>query len=98
MIDNNGMLIFNKSGLLDAGYSANADSLDCYYQDIFRVTDDDFHVEYGPEKKMTGNDRPNSDFVFVQCYNFAGISAYKNFHAYVQKISTVRKLKVTSSQ
>lgn len=93
-IDDDGVLKFNKSGLEEAGYDPSAGSLQCYYQEISRVTDDDFRIEYGPQIQMSGYDRPQSDFVYVKCVNFFNTAVYKNYHAYVQKRPTVRKFKV----
>lgn len=45
---------------------------------------------------MTGFNKPQSDFIYVNCNNFAGISIYENFHASVQRHPSVRKFKVRS--
>lgn len=45
---------------------------------------------------MTGFNKPLSDFIYVNCNNFAGISIYDNFHASVQRHPSVRKFKVRS--
>lgn len=92
-IDDDGILRFNKTGLVEAGYDPSADSLQCYYQEITRVPDDDFNIEYGPQIQMSGYDRPTSDFVYVECVNFANIAVYKNYHAHAQRQPSVRKFK-----
>lgn len=90
MIDEDGFLVYNESALVLAGYDRNSiSSLKCSYQEIFRPNEDDFKVIYGPEKGVTGHDYLESDFVYVQCKNFAGIVFYNNFHAHVRKNPSV---------
>lgn len=62
-----------------------------------RAEESDFDVVYGPKLPMTGHDQLSSDFVYVECKNFVGISVYQNFHANVQRNHTVRKFKVSQS-
>ncbi|KAG8326851.1 hypothetical protein J6590_032684 [Homalodisca vitripennis] len=62
-------------------------------EEIFRAPKSDFDVIYSNPTLMKGCDQLQSDFVFVECYNFAGISIYQNFHASVQRNQSVRKFK-----
>ncbi|RZF48176.1 hypothetical protein LSTR_LSTR015920 [Laodelphax striatellus] len=93
MVDKRGHLVYNRTALLEAGYDSNASSLHCVYQQITRAADDDFNVVYGDEIQMTGDDQLTTDFVFVECRNFATIAIYQNFHAYVQRDPTVHRFK-----
>lgn len=65
-------------------------------QEINRVAENDFEVVYSSRIVMTGFNKPQSDFIYVNCNNFAGISIYDNFHASVQRHPSVRKFKVRS--
>lgn len=91
---NTGLLQFNASGFEESGYSMTSNTLRCYYQEIFRPVDDDFHLEYGPQIPITGFHEPLTDFIYVSCTNLFGITAYSNFHAYVRRRPEVRKFKV----
>lgn len=44
---------------------------------------------------MSGRDRPRSDFIYVECQNFAGFRTYSNFHAFAQRNETVRRFRVS---
>ncbi|XP_050441596.1 uncharacterized protein LOC126846324 isoform X3 [Adelges cooleyi] len=90
---NTGLLQFNSSGFEEAGYSLKSNALHCYYQEIHRPKDDDFHVEYGPQIPMVSLHEPKTDFVFVSCTNFLGLTVYSNFHAYARRKPEVRKFK-----
>ncbi|XP_046660865.1 uncharacterized protein LOC124354454 isoform X1 [Homalodisca vitripennis] len=92
MIDEEGYLKYNKSGLVEGGYDIDSPP-SCYFQEIFRAPKSDFDVIYSNPTLMKGCDQLQSDFVFVECYNFAGISIYQNFHASVQRNQSVRKFK-----
>ncbi|XP_075230929.1 uncharacterized protein LOC142329898 [Lycorma delicatula] len=87
MIDKNGFLVYNETALAEAGYDKS--SISCTYQEIFRPLNNDFTVNYGPEIKITGHDVPKTDFIYVQCKNFA-VVIYRNFHAYVRRSPSVR--------
>lgn len=89
-----GLLQFNASGLEESGYSLNSNTLNCYYQEIYRVKDNDFDLKYGPEIPITGLHEPQTDFIYVACTNFLGFSVYSNFHAYARRRPEVRKFKV----
>lgn len=93
---NSGLLQFNSSGFEEAGYSLESNSLRCYYQEIYRPKDDDFHVIYGPQIPIIDLHEPRTDFIFVSCVNFFGLTVYSNFHAYARRRPEVRKFKVSN--
>ncbi|CAH1724499.1 unnamed protein product [Aphis gossypii] len=88
-----GLLQFNASGFEESGYSMTSNTLHCYYQEIYRPIDDDFHLEYGPQIPITGFHEPLTDFIYVSCTNLFGITVYSNFHAYARRRPEVRKFK-----
>lgn len=89
-----GLLQFNVSGFKESGYSLDSNTLRCYYQEIYRPSEDDYRVEYGPRIPITGLHEPRTDFIFVSCANFLGFAVYSNFHAYARRRPEVRKFKV----
>lgn len=94
---NTGLLQFNVSGFEESGYSLSSNTLHCYYQEIHRLKDDDFRLKYGPQILITGLHEPQTDFIYVVCYNFLGFTVYSNFHAYARRKSEVRKFKVIAN-
>lgn len=79
-IDDNDMLKYNLTAVTSQGYVA--EKLNCDYSDIIRKND--FEVEYAePEPISINGTRMKSDFVYVSCYNFAGIAFYTNVHCHV---------------
>ncbi|XP_054283059.1 uncharacterized protein LOC129000151 isoform X1 [Macrosteles quadrilineatus] len=92
LMDEEGYLRFNKTGLGEAGYDEESPPY-CFYQEIFRPPEDDFKVIYGEQIQMSGRDRPRSDFIYVECQNFAGFRTYSNFHAFAQRNETVRRFR-----
>ncbi|XP_050522148.1 uncharacterized protein LOC126894884 isoform X2 [Daktulosphaira vitifoliae] len=90
---NTGLLQFNKSGFKESGYSLKSNGLKCNYQEIYRPKNDDFHVIYGPQIPIIDLHEPQTDFVFVSCVNFIGLTVYSNFHAYARRRPEVRKFK-----
>jgi len=93
---NTGLLQFNASGFEQSGYSKSSNTLQCYYQEIYRPKDDDFRLEYGPQIPITGLHEPRTDFVYVACTNFFGFTVYNNFHAYARRHPEVRKFKASN--
>lgn len=92
-----GLLQFNVSGFKESGYSLTLNSLHCFYQEIIRPKDDDFNLEYGPQIPITGFHEPKTDFIYVACTNFLGLTVYTNFHAYARRIPGVRTFKVITN-
>ena len=93
-IDENGILRYNLSAIAEAGYTIGYNGIKCAYNEIIRVPKNDFEIDYGPEIPFSGNDIPNSDFVYVQC-SYNGFQIYNNFHAYARRNPRVRKFKVS---
>ncbi|GBM29814.1 hypothetical protein AVEN_48266-1 [Araneus ventricosus] len=79
-IDEEGVLKFNLTAVKSSGFVV--DNLRCDYKEIIRKND--FDVEYGKAHKILLNgSRLFADFVYVSCYNFAGIAFYTNIHCHV---------------
>lgn len=91
---NTGLLQFNETGFEESGYSLGSNTLHCFYQEIFRPIDDDYRLEYGPKIPIVGIHEPQTDFIYVACVNFLGLTVYHNFHAYARRRPEVRKFKV----
>ncbi|GFT54430.1 uncharacterized protein NPIL_533871 [Nephila pilipes] len=79
-VDGDGVLRFNLSAVKSSGYVV--EKLNCEYKEI--IHKNDFNVEYShPERISVNGSKLYSDFVYVSCYNFAGISFYTNIHCHI---------------
>ncbi|GFY52066.1 uncharacterized protein TNIN_290791 [Trichonephila inaurata madagascariensis] len=79
-VDKDGILRFNFTAVKSSGYVV--EKLDCDYKEIIRKND--FEVKYGDAQKISINgSKLFSDFVYVSCYNFAGIPFYTNVHCHI---------------
>ncbi|XP_055937727.1 uncharacterized protein LOC129967083 [Argiope bruennichi] len=79
-IDEEGVLKFNLTAVKSSGFVV--EKLHCDYKEIFRKND--FEVMYGEAHKVLLNgSKLFTDFVYVSCYNFAGIAFYTNIHCHI---------------
>ncbi|XP_035229449.1 uncharacterized protein LOC118201454 isoform X1 [Stegodyphus dumicola] len=91
-IDINGRLKYNDSGVQSNGYKVGK-SLFCYWSPVKRGgvnADDDDSVAYGKQVLLEADGiqlRGDTDFIRVQCKNFAKITVYDKIHAYIRNAS-----------
>ncbi|GIY85954.1 uncharacterized protein CDAR_559921 [Caerostris darwini] len=79
-IDGEGVLRFNLTAVKSSGYVV--ENLRCDYKEIIRKND--FETEYGdPHRIPINGTKLFSDFVYVSCYNFAGLAFYTNVHCHI---------------